>query len=158
MARRSTPMCSTSNRKTSQRGSAAVEFALGFSLFWLLFAGVYTFGYACYVYNGLMVSTANAATMGSKLPYDLDDPSAYMSALKNMVVYGDTVAGTSPIVPNLTTSNVAVSMGTDSQGMPRNVTISITGYRINALFQNFTLPDKPRVTAMYVGRISSSSN
>lgn len=158
MEQRFTPMSSTSRSRTSQRGSAALEFALGFSLFWMLFSGVYSVGYAFYVYNGLMVSAANAATMGSKMAYDMGDPAAYTTALKNMVVYGDTAAGTRPIVPNLTTNNVNVTMATDTRGMPRDVTISISGYTINAVFANFTLPDKPRVTAQYYGLISNSDD
>ena len=151
-------MCFTSNRRASQRGAAALEFALGFSLFWMLFSGVYMAGYAFYVYNGLMVSASNAAIMGSKLVYDLNDPSGYTTALKNMVVYGDTSAGTKPIVPNLTTSNVNVTMATDAAGIPRDLTISITGYTINSPFGGYTLPDKPRVTTMYYGRLTNSDD
>src|ERR1700686_3786108 len=121
-------------RRKSERGNAVVEFALGWSLLWLLFAGVYQVGYSFYVYNTLMISVANAAELGSKLGYDTASPATYTTDLKNMVVYGDETAGTKAIVPNLTTANVNVSVSLDSAGIPRDVTVTITGYAINALF------------------------
>jgi Flp pilus assembly protein TadG len=143
-------------RKTSERGNTIVEFALAWALIWSLFAGVYQVGYAFYVYNSLMVSVANAAELGSKLGYDTASPSAYTTALKNMVVYGDETAGTKSIVPNLAASNVNVAVTIDTGGMPRDVTVSITGYTINALFGSYSL-SKPRATAMYYGQVSCST-
>src|SRR5205085_1920203 len=84
-------------RKRSERGNAMLEFALGFTILWLMFAGVYQIGYSYYVYNVLMTSAANAAQLGSVLNYDVvddvSDTGPYKTALKNMVVYGDEVAG-----------------------------------------------------------------
>jgi Flp pilus assembly protein TadG len=134
-----------------------LEFALGWSILWAMFAGVYEIGYAYYVYNVLMTSVANAAELGSKLGYDTASPASYSTALTNMVVYGDEIAGTKPLVPNLTSSNVNVNVSLDSAGMPRDVTVTVTGYSINALFTSYALNNKPRATTLYFGQISCST-
>ena len=144
-------------RRKSERGNAMLELALGWSVLWLLFSGVYQVGYAYYVYNVLMISTANAAELGSRLGYDTADPSTFTTALKNMVVYGDEAGGTKALVPSLTTGNVNVNPGLDAQGFPRDVTVTITGYTINALFASYSLTNKPRTTTLYYGQVSCSN-
>ena len=142
--------------RKSERGNAILEFALGWSVLWLMFAGVYQVGYSFYVYDTLMTAVNNAAELGSKLGYDTANPSAYTAALKNMVVYGDTATGMSALVPNLTTSNVNVTMS-PSTGMPQDVTITISNYSINAVFTTYVLTNKPRATTLYYGQISCST-
>jgi len=144
-------------RNHSERGNAMLEFALAWAILWLIFSGVYQVGYAFYVYNALLISVADAAELGSKLSYDTANPSTYSTALKNMVVYGDETAGTKAIVPNLTTSNVNVNLSLDSAGMPRDVTVTITGYAINAVFTSYSLTNKPRATTLYYGQVSCST-
>lgn len=146
---------SSTNR--NQRGSALVEFALSFFVVWLLFSGVYSFGYAFYVYNRLQTAVANASLLAAVYDYDASSTSAYTNAIKNMVVFGDTTAGTTPIVPGLTASNVVVSMGTDANAVPRDVQVSISNYPINAVFRTITLVNKPRAIARYTGRWQCSS-
>ena len=142
--------------KKSERGNALLEFALGWSILWALFAGIYQFGYSFYVYNTVLTSVADAAELGSKMTYDTANTSAFTTALQNMVVYGNTTAGTSPIVPGLSTSNVTVSV--NPQGtMPTDITITINSFTINALFTNFTFNGKPRATAVYMGQITCST-
>jgi Flp pilus assembly protein TadG len=142
-------------RHQSERGNAVIEFALGWTFLWLMFAGVYEYGHAFFVYNTLQISVANAAELGSLLGYDSASPSTYTTALKNMVVYGDeTSNGLSPVVPNLTTANVSVVL--DSASYPQYVTIKITGYTIDALFMQIAL-SKPQVTVGYFGQISCST-
>jgi len=144
------------SRRKSERGNALLEFALGFSLLWMLFSGVYQIGYAYYIYDRLTVATADAALLGSRLSYDTGNPSAYTTALQNMVVYGSETAGAYPVVPNLTTSNVNVDPHLDANGIPRYVTVNISGYTINALFKSFILPNKPGATGLYYGQINCS--
>ncbi len=140
----------------SERGNALVEFALGFSLLWMCFSGVYQIGYAYYIYDRLAVATANAVELGSRLSYDTGNPAAFSTSLKNMVLYGSETAGTYPVVPNLTTANVNVDPHLDGKGIPRYVTVNITGYTINALFTSFSLPDKPGATGLFYGQINCS--
>ena len=142
--------------KKSERGNALLEFALGWSILWALFAGIYQFGYSFYVYNTVLTSVADAAELGSKMTYDTASPSTFTTALQNMVVYGNTAAGTRSIVPGLSTSNVTV--GVNPQGtMPTDITITINNFTINALFTNFTFNGKPRATAVYMGQITCST-
>ena len=164
MAQKSMPITFISSQKTrkpvrgrSERGNALLEFALGFSFFWMLFSGVYQIGYAYYIYDRLAVATANAAELGSRLNYDMSNPSAFSTTLKNMVLYGSETAGTYPVVPGLTTANVAVDAHADGNGVPRYVTVGITGYTINALFKSFTLPNKPGATGLYFGQVNCSA-
>jgi hypothetical protein len=164
MARRYTPIASISKtgmavtRRKFERGHAVLEFAIGWALIWALFSGVYQIGYAYYVYNVLMTSVANAAELGSKLPYDTSSPGAYTTKLKNMVVYGDVTAGSKPLAPNLTTSQVTVNVTTSgTASVPRDVTIFINGYTIDALFTTFSLTTKPRATTAYFGQVSCST-
>ncbi len=143
-------------RRKSERGNAMLEFALGFALLWSLFSGIYQIGYAYYIYDRLTVATANAVQLGCRLGYDTGSPSTFSTALQNMVLYGSETAGTYPIVPNLNAGNVAVNAHLDANGMPRYVTVNITGYTINALFTSFALPNKPGATGLYYGQITCS--
>src|SRR5579864_9219526 len=77
-------------RKRHENGVAVLEFALSSSVLIALLAGVFQFGYSFFVYNQLMVAVSNAGELGSKMNYDTANPSAYSTALQNMVVYGDT--------------------------------------------------------------------
>jgi len=143
-------------KNKSERGNALLEFALGFSVLWALFAGIYQFGYSFYIYNTMLTSVGNAAELGSKMTYDTASPSTYTSALKNMVVYGNTTAGTTPIVPGLATSNVTVTVN-PAGGIPTDLTITINNFTIDAVFTRFTFNGKPRGTAVYMGNIICST-
>jgi len=107
-------------RGKPQQGNALLEFAIGWPVLWLIFAGVYEFGYSFYVYNALQLAVANAAELGSQLDYDVGDtgnPTSFQAKLQNMVVYGDEAAGTAPIVPGLTTANVNVAAALSLAGI-----------------------------------------
>jgi hypothetical protein len=143
-------------KNKSERGNALLEFALGWSILWALFAGIYQFGYSFYVYNTVLTSVANAAELGSKMTYDTASPTTYSDALKNMVVYGSTTAGTSPIVRGLATSNVTVTVNLAGT-IPSDVTITINNYTIDAVFTTFTFNGKPRATTVFMGQVSCST-
>jgi Flp pilus assembly protein TadG len=143
-------------KNKSERGNALLEFALGWSILWALFAGIYQFGYSFYVYNTVLTSVANAAELGSKMTYDTASPTTYSDALKNMVVYGDTAAGTTPIVRGLATSNVTVTVNLAGT-IPTDVTITINNFTIDAVFTNFTFNGKPRATTVFMGQVSCST-
>lgn len=147
------------NSKRSERGNAVLEFALGWSILWLLFYGSYQFGYAFYVYNRLMTAVTNAAELGSKIGYDTASPSSYTTALQNMVLYADETVpnNPSPIVSGLAAANVNVNVALDANGIPRDVTITIVNYSINTFFTNISLNNKPRATTMYYGQVSCST-
>ncbi len=142
-------------QRRSERGSAVVEFALAFALLWLMFTSIYQFGYTFYVYNVLLTSVASAAELGSKMTYDAGIPSTFTNALTNMVVYGNTTAGTTPVVPGLSSSNVSVSVN-PANTTPTDITITINNFTVDAVFRNFTFNGKPRATAVYMGQIICS--
>jgi Flp pilus assembly protein TadG len=144
------------NRKS--KGSSLVEFAFGWTILWALLAGVFQFGYSSYQYNVLMTAVVNAAELGSQLNYDTGDPKGSMIApVTNMVLYGDTNAGATPVLPGLTASNVDVNVTTDEQGMPRAITVTIGNYTLTGLFKTFNLANKPRATAAFMGQVKCAS-
>ena len=142
-------------RNKSQSGSAILEFAISWSLLVALPTGVYQFGYSFYVYNQLMASVSNAAELGSKMNYDTQSPSAYTTALTNMVLYGDTTAQSNPILPGLTASNVDVNV-TLINSIPQDLTITIKNLSVDAVFTSFTFNGKPRATTIYLGHVVCS--
>jgi hypothetical protein len=125
---------------------------------WALLAGVFQFGYSSYQYNVLMTAVANAVELGSQLNYDRGDPKgSIIVPVTNMVLYGDTTAGSTPILPGLTASNVDVNVTTDEQGMPRAITVTIANYTLTGLFKTFSLTNKPRSTAAFMGQVKCAS-
>src|SRR5260370_36280994 len=94
--------------RSSQHGQALLEFAVSFFLIWLMFSGLYQFGYAFYVYNNLVAGVSSAAAMGARMDYDKSAPAAAKAQLTNLVIYGTTIAGSHTLVPKLTAANVHV--------------------------------------------------
>ena len=139
-----------SNRRSSQKGVALIEFALSWSVMWVIFWGLFEFGYAFYSYNVLLTSVSNAAELASKMTFDGGSPNAFTTAVKNMVVYGDEIAGSTPLLPNLSVNNVSVSLSPDNVG-PQNITVSVT-YQIDVVLAKFQLTNKPQVTTAFTGQ------
>lgn len=140
-------------RARDRRGSAMVEFAIGSGVLVLAFAGTFQFGYTFFEYNNLENAVARGAIYASVVPYDsaTTTPStAFQTAVQNMVLYGSPTAGTSPVLPGLTTSNVNFTVAF-TNGVPSAMTVSITGYTISSLFTTTTLTNKPQVTYAYAG-------
>src|SRR6266576_1627356 len=114
--------------RRGERGSTLVEFAIGATLFLTVMFAVIEFGRALWVHNAL----ADAARRGAR--YAVVHTAADSAAVKNVVVYGDPAGGSTPLVDNLTTSNVNVTYsGFGLSG--GTATVSITNYQ----FQ-FVLP------------------
>ena len=139
-------------------GHAMVEFALGSTILMTVFAGTFQYGFIFYQYNALENAVINGAPFASQYRYDslTSAPSnSFQTAVKNMVVYGDpTGTNTTPIVKNLATGNVNISVGMLGSGtnlVPISMTVYITGYTIDAIFGSFTCTNKPAVTYAYQG-------
>lgn len=106
----------------SERGSTLVEFAIGATLFLTVMFAVIEFGRALWVHNAL----ADAARRGAR--YAVIHTAADSAAVKNVVVYGEPGGGTTPLVDNLTTSNVNVTYaGFGLSG--GTATVSISNYQ-----------------------------
>ena len=142
--------------RSHERGDALIEFALSFFLIFAVFGGIFQFAYSFYVYNAVMTSVENAAELGSKMTYDTANTSKFTTAVTNMVLYGNTTAGTNPIVPGLSSSNVTVSLNLKNS-IPTDVTVSISNYSVDCLFTKFNFNGKPRATAVYMGQVTCST-
>ncbi len=139
--------------KRCRAGNIMVEFALGSAFLVAAFVGTFQFGYTFYQYNTLATAVSDGARYASLRPYDSSNatPSnAFRSALQNMVVYGNPAGGSRPIAPGLTTSNVNLLVAFVN-GVPRTVTVYISGYTINSIVAQTTLTNKPKVTYQYQG-------
>ena len=112
-----------------ERGATLVEFSIAATVFLTLMFGVLEFGRALWLHNAL----SDAARRGAR--YAALHTSGDVTAVRNVVVYGNPAGGTNPLVQDLnptTHVNVAYNgYGLDSG----TVTVSITNYQ----FQ-FVLP------------------
>ena len=134
-------------------GNIFVEFALGSGILVMAFVGTFQFGYTFLQYNNLQNAVARGARYASLIPYDSTTtaPSAaFSSAVKNMVLYGSSTAGTSPALPGLTATDVNLTV-TFTNAVPSAMTVSVSGYSINSIFAASALTNKPRVTYAYQG-------
>jgi len=137
-----------------ERGNSLVEFGVAMVVIFPLLAGTFHFGYSYFAYDNLETSVRAAARYASSRTYDSADekPSKeFASAVRNMAVYGNPAGGTRPVVPNLTTENVVVRVSF-ARGVPSEVSVQLSGYRIAGLFGSVPLSGKPRVAFPYIGR------
>lgn len=134
-------------------GAAIVEFAVGSGILLALLSGTFELGYTFIQYNKLETAVTQGARYASLVPYDssTSTPStAFLSAVKNVVLYGSPEGGDLPVVSGLTAGNVNLTVSF-KDGVPSAMEVSVTGYVVNALFRNHTLDGKPRVTFPYQG-------
>jgi Flp pilus assembly protein TadG len=139
-----------------RRGNALIEFAISFVLVFPLFTGGFQFGYSYYVYNNLENAIRGAARYASLRTYNSSTAtpsSAYLTAVRNMAVYGDPAGGDRPVAPGLTPENVGVTITMD-RGVPRYVRVAVQNYQLNELFGSTALQGKPSVTATYMGNFA----
>jgi Flp pilus assembly protein TadG len=141
-------------RGQGRGGWATIEFALIFLMLWAFLSGCFRLGYSIYLYETLECAVAGAARYASRV--DFDSPNyTFVTGVKNIAVYGDPSGGTVALAPNLTTSNITVLWTLDTKGIPSTITVEVTGYTVNALFQTFTWSSKPSVTVRYAGSYKS---
>lgn len=142
-----------------ERGNALIEFSLSFFLIFAVFGGIFQFGYSFYAYNALVNAVREGARYASLKPYDsatATPSNAFLADVQNMVVYGTTAPanGATPVVQGLQLTNVAVTPTGGLSGTltpPTQMTVSITGYRVDAVFGTWTLTGKPNATFPYMG-------
>ena len=150
------------DRFGSRRGNALIEFALAAMVLTYALTGVFQLGYSMYLYNELVGAVRAGARYASLAQInnsgDRSYPTAYVTAVKNMVVYGNTspANGAQPVVPNLTTANVNLAINWDNGSAPADCTVSISSYNIDAVFATFTLTGKPSYNVPYFGYYCSN--
>lgn len=150
-------------RTRNRDGNVILEFAIGSGVLLAAFAGTFQFGYDFLQYNNLENAVARGARYAALIDYHsaTDTPSSdFQTAIQNMVLYGSPTAGTTPVLPGLTASNVNVTVCgiatvcpnySAALGIPEEVTVSISGYTIDSVFAHTTLTGKPAVTFTYQG-------
>ena len=130
-----------------------IEFAFATSILIPAFVGTFQFGYTFHVYNNLNSAVRGGARYASMQSYDSGSstPStAFSTAAKNMVVYGNSAGTGNPVAPGLTTNNVQV-VAIMKGAIPSSITVQITGYTVDAVFRSFTFNAKPSTTFAYTG-------
>lgn len=113
---------------SDERGTTLVEFAIGVTVVLTSMFAVVEFGRALWTHNAL----ADAARRGAR--YATLHSAGDIEQVKNVVVYGDPAGGSQPLIPNLTTTNVAVNYSNFALNKG-TVTVGVTNYQ----FQ-FVLP------------------
>jgi Flp pilus assembly protein TadG len=93
----------TTKTKNGQRGASLVEFSIAATVFLMAMFAVLEFGRALWTHNAL----TDAARRGAR--YAAVHRADEISNVKNVVVYGDPDGGTTPVVNNLSTTNVNVA-------------------------------------------------
>ena len=137
--------------QTPRRGSAAIEFALSFTLLWLLLSAGFQYGYSIFAYESLLNAVAGAARYAARV--DFDEPNhTFVAGVKNMAVYGSPTGGAAALAPELTVDNISVTWTVDATGLPLTITVSIVNYTVHPVFQSLSWSGKPSVTVRFAGR------
>lgn len=139
-------------KRRRQGGNAIIEFALAFGFLFPAVTGTFQFGYAFFVYNELQNAVREGARYAGFKTYESSSSTpttAFTNEVKNSVVYGNPAGGTVPVVQNLTTDNVLVTVNWVN-GVPGSITVSIQNYTLDAFLKTFTI-SKPSATFSYMG-------
>jgi Flp pilus assembly protein TadG len=147
--------------RRNERGIQLVELAIVMPIFVLLFAATAEFGRYFYEYTTL----AKGARIGARYLVNAKLSSFEDDNAKNLIVYGNTAGTGSPILPGLTTGQITIvkrnALGApQTVGVPQTVTVEITGFEHQPLFDLGALlknPDfsmkinvKPSITMRYM--------
>ena len=118
--------------RRDELGVQLIEAAIVIPILLVLFAAVAEFGRYFYEYTTVAkASRVGARYLASKSVTSSTD---YAAIAKNIVVYGNEAGTGSPVLDGLTTDNVAVTYQGGTTGVPETVTVSITGYEHESLF------------------------
>jgi len=142
--------------RRDDRGLQLVETAIVIPIFLMLFGATAEFGRYFYEYTTL----AKATRMGTRYLSDVPVMPDNDTAAKNLVVYGNTAGTGSPIMTGLTTSNVVITRQGGVPILPETVTVQITGYTHQPIFDlgkltntaglSLNIDVKPSVTMRYL--------
>ena len=140
----------------SERGIQLVEVAIVVPIFLMLFGATAEFGRYFYEYTTL----AKAARGGVRYLVVNTVTGTNDTIAKNIVVYGNPGGTGTPILTNLDTSQVVITRQGGSPILPQMVTIQITGYTHQSIFNLGALTKvvglttdvavKPSVTMRYL--------
>jgi len=137
------------HRKT-ERGASLLEFAIAATVFLTVLFAIVEFGRALWVHNAL----SDAARRGAR--YAVMHKASDIEDVKKIVVYGD-LTSTTPILENLSTSNVTVTYNAFNLDSG-TASVSVQGYQFQPilplLVSSITMPNyTTTLTAESVGLI-----
>ena len=147
----------------SERGHAMLELAVSAAVMVSCLAGTFQFGYTFYVYNQLVTALGNGARYAAVRTYrgaTEQDIEKSRTAIRNMVVYGDTqpASGAAPAVAHLTPDQVDVSWVMDASGAPAAVDVSIHEFSVDAVFKTYIFKGRPGVEFPFVGKYAPAEH
>ncbi|HEX8710155.1 MAG TPA: TadE/TadG family type IV pilus assembly protein [Pyrinomonadaceae bacterium] len=139
-----------------ERGAQLIELAIVLPIFLVLFAATADIGRYFYEYTTLSKATRAATRyLVTSAVNSAEDARA-----KNIVVFGNPEGTGSPLVKGLTTANVVITRTGGVPVLPETVTIKITGYKYQPLFDlgkltkssafSLNVEVKPGVTMRYL--------
>lgn len=142
--------------RRDERGVQLVEVAIVIPVFLMLFGATAEFGRYFYEYTTL----AKAARGGSRYLSTVPVTGIEDAAAKNIVVYGNPTGTGSPILTDLTTSNIVITRQGGVPVLPETVTVEIVGYKHQPIFDlgkltqsaglSLNIDVKPSVTMRYL--------
>jgi Flp pilus assembly protein TadG len=139
-------------RVRRQQGNVLVETALAFTLLVPVFLGTFQFGLAFFYYNELASAVRAGARYANYRTYDSRSStpsSAFVTAVRNMTVYGNPAGGTGPVVPGLRPEHIAVKVQLKQQ-VPHQVRVSVLNFPMNVVLKTFQI-SKPEAVFPYLG-------
>ena len=119
--------------RRDEQGVQLLELAIVIPILLVMFAAIAEFGRYFYEYNTL----AKASRLGARYLASKSVTSAttnYETIAKNIVVYGNATGTGSPILDGLSPDSVTVTYQGGTSGVPDTVTVSITDYPYEPLF------------------------
>jgi Flp pilus assembly protein TadG len=133
-------------KRESQRGIATIEFAVTAAFYFMMLVAVVAGGHFFWTHNALVEATRRGARYAADQCPDTapfascPDRATTMDRVKNVVLYDSSIAGTSPFVPNLATTNVTVTYSPDFGVATGTVSVKIENYQYNFFGLSITLP------------------
>lgn len=142
--------------RRDERGLQLVETAIVIPIFLILFGATAEFGRYFYEYTTLAKATRSGARYLSTAPVTgLED-----AAAKNIIVYGNPTGTGSPILTDLSTTNIVITRQGGVPVLPETVTVEIVNYKHLPIFDlgkltntvglSLNVDVKPSVTMRYL--------
>jgi Flp pilus assembly protein TadG len=127
--------------RADERGTQLVELAIVMPIMLMLLGATAEFGRFMYTYSTLAKATRAGARYVISQP-----PGTGVSQTQNLVVYGNTAGTGAPVVTGLTASNVSVTPTVAANGTTDTVTVQITGYVYQPIFDIGKLTNRPTLS------------
>ena len=139
--------------RACEAGTQLAEMAIVLPLLLVLFGATAEFGRFFYTYNTLAKSTRAGARYLTASNQASDDEA------KRLVISGTTDDGATPLLSGLSAGNVNITREETAPGFPVTVTVEITGYRYQPIFDlgklmgdsfSLSVDVKPSTTMRYI--------